>query len=339
MSNPVNQQAKAAYYNAFDIELKKLEDISNSRSQQGALSTAKMTKYLNDLNKQLHDVRILTDQLGPKFELFKKEIIALKARLAATENVIKDLQAKNIDLDKLNKRLIEEKQILETEKRDLEEKLKIPITEIDRLKEEVRRLTQDNERLQHENTELAGLINKKQRQIEDLTVENENLKRELQKVTDNLTLCETELQKLRTEKTDLEGQIKRLNLENEALITRIIRATTAIRVAVEKIQSVSPDNPANEKALSDLVQMATDSIVQISSAIQGIIRGGKKYKKSKKNKSRFTYRTTSSFRKKSKKSKKIKGGFTYRTTTSFRKKSKKSSSSLFNKPRKNYKKK
>ena len=45
MSNPVNQQAKAAYYNAFDIELKKLEDLSNSRSQQSALSTAKMTKY------------------------------------------------------------------------------------------------------------------------------------------------------------------------------------------------------------------------------------------------------------------------------------------------------
>lgn len=208
------------------------------RSELEQLQTQYMTNR-EDLQKRIDDseaqIRILTDKNTAI--IFERD--ALKSDLeskgdlgAQHAKVIEDLQNQHAEqLKQFDAQLQEQQSNNNNEIKRLQDEISIKDNEINRI-----------------NDEYKVKSDELQQQIAQLTKQNQDA----QTVT-----------------TSLESQIQSLQAENEDLTQRIISATQAIMAATDRLQDLNRPDQFNQSELDATFVEITQSIQEISNAIQG----------------------------------------------------------------------
>lgn len=341
MSQKYSSVDKNRFFNEFEEQLRRLTEISNSRPNNDF--TRQLGENLVRINQQLRGINNLSKGVKDKFANLNRQIQDYVSQVEQQKRIIDDLNNKNSILEREKQkcltalqqlklefdRLNEENKGIKQQLADLNQQLQDcnrdlagANQEIQRLRQEIQRLEQENQ-LHKENDELIKLrqeIQEKTKEIQSLKEQRDALLKDQEELHKALVFCEEDREKLKANREEnlrhidaltkkqqeLEKQISILGNENNLLVDKIKNATKIIFDAVNKIQETSGSNPEDQEIINTHIREIETLLGNISSSLQnGGVKGGKKYKKHKKNKAI--------------KSKVFRGGFTYGTSSSFKK--------------------
>ena len=305
------------YITDFESSLSRIDELVKNRQENSNKLIQFIISNIDDINNQIKSLESLSGNIAGQFSQLKvnlqnceevrsdqqrlidechRDLDALSKEKTIIENELKELRNKSQD-----ELLAKQSQIdsLEGEIRNLESLIDPLKKQVSDLSQEIGELKMQNEDKEKRIAEIA----EKDKLLQDLNNELQAAQARIQEITGDVDKKNAEVENLSSQHSNsnekvkqLEEQLAEINKqeegknqqlaslqnENDDLISRIKAATVVINNAMQLLDELRTTKREEEKAeLLKRFKSTSSTIEQISNSLQGIQRGGKKYKKYK----------------------------------------------------------